>query len=308
MDVENNFDKEKYDYLYSLYKSNRDKQATIKVGMEKFNIGIRESKDIVDYIADKVYAEESKEKEEISNEEMPTNGLKKRNPIVKIIAIIGYCILILLLATQVGNEESKKGIIVAFFGGTFAFVCVILNYFNTPTSEHIFPFSLTKYFIHNLIYKILFILVALWLPTKINIESEKIGLIYYGIVIIAGIVFVVQLLKKSTERFRVEYGKIQYSHQIVDLFGNYSTYAPDDHRNDMFRTWVYYDIHSITKLEETFNSITIYGYIEKSVTRFTPADFRTGKTKRLDKIKITKSFKNTPNLIKALNMCVKERK
>jgi len=308
MDVENNFDKEKYDYLYSLYKSNRDKQATIKAGMEKFNIGIRESKDIVDYIADKVYAEESKEKEEISNEEMPTNGLKKRNPIVKIIAIIGYCILILLLATQVGNEESKKGIIVAFFGGTFAFVCVILNYFNTPTSEHIFPFSLTKYFIHNLIYKILFILVALWLPTKINIESEKIGLIYYGIVIIAGIVFVVQLLKKSTERFRVEYGKIQYSHQIIDVFGNYSTYAPDDHRNDMFRTWVYYDIHSITKLEETFNSITIYGYIEKSVTRFTPTDFRTGKTKRLDKIKITKSFKNTPNLIKALNMCVKERK
>ena len=76
----------------------------------------------------------------------------------------------------------------------------------------------------------------------------------------------------------------------------------------MFRTWVYYDIHSITKLEETFNSITIYGYIEKSVTRFTPTDFRTGKTKRLDKIKITKSFKNTPNLIKALNMCVKERK
>jgi len=308
MDVENNFDKEKYDYLYSLYKSNRDKQATIKAGMEKFNIGIRESKDIVDYIADKVYAEESKEKEEISNEEMPTNGLKKRNPIVKIIAIIGYCILILLLATQVGNEESKKGIIVAFFGGTFAFVCVILNYFNTPTSEHIFPFSLTKYFIHNLIYKILFILVALWLPTKINIESEKIGLIYYGIVIIAGIVFVVQLLKKSTERFRVEYGKIQYSHQIIDVFGNYSTYAPDDHRNDMFRTWVYYDIHSITKLEETFNSITIYGYIEKSVTRFTPTDFRTGKTKRLDKIKITKSFKNTPNLIKALNMCVKDRK
>ena len=51
MDVENNFDKEKYDYLYSLYKSNKDKQATIKAGMEKFNIGIRESKDIVDYIA-----------------------------------------------------------------------------------------------------------------------------------------------------------------------------------------------------------------------------------------------------------------
>jgi len=308
LESENTFDKEKYEYLYSIYTKNKDKQETIKAGMEKFNIDIRESKDIVDYIADKVYAEESKEKEEKSNEELPTNGLKKRNPIVKIIAIIGYCILILLLATQVGNEEAKKGIIVAFFGGTFAFVCVILNYFNTPTSEHIFPFSLTKYFIHNLVYKILFMIVALWLPTKINIESEKIGLIYYGIVIILGIVFVVQLLKKSTERFRVEYGKIQYSHQIVDLFGNPNTYADDDYRKDMFRTWVYYDIHSITKLVETFNTITIYGYIEKSVTRFTPTDFRTGKTKRLDKIRITKSFKNTPNLIKALNMCVKERK
>jgi len=308
LESENTFDKEKYEYLYSIYIKSKDKQATIKAGMEKFNIDLRESKEIVDYIAEKVYVEEQKEEKIEPNEELPTNGLKKRNPIVKIIAIIGYCILILLLATQVGNEEAKKGIIVAFFAGTFAFVCVILNYFNTPTSEHIFPFSLTKYFIHNLVYKILFMIVALWLPTKINIESEKIGLIYYGIVIILGIVFVVQLLKKSTERFRVEYGKIQYSHQIVDLFGNPNTYADDDYRKDMFRTWVYYDIHSITKLVETFNTITIYGYIEKSVTRFTPTDFRTGKTKRLDKIRITKSFKNTPNLIKALNMCVKERK
>lgn len=40
----NDFDKEIYDFLYYMYEKNRDKPTTIKIGMEKFKINMKEIK------------------------------------------------------------------------------------------------------------------------------------------------------------------------------------------------------------------------------------------------------------------------
>lgn len=67
---ENQFDNEIYTYLKEEYKKNRNKINTTKIGMEKYNISLQESRNIVNYIADEMYEHENyKSFDEVNNED-----------------------------------------------------------------------------------------------------------------------------------------------------------------------------------------------------------------------------------------------
>ena len=50
----NLFDKEIYDFLFNTYSQNKNKAETIKLGMNKFNMDIKKTKEIVDYISEEI--------------------------------------------------------------------------------------------------------------------------------------------------------------------------------------------------------------------------------------------------------------
>lgn len=67
---ENNFDKETYTYLKNEYITKKSKPEAIKLGMQKFNLSLLETKNIVDFIADEIYDKENyKSYDEVNNDE-----------------------------------------------------------------------------------------------------------------------------------------------------------------------------------------------------------------------------------------------
>ena len=118
--------------------------------------------------------------------------------------------------------------------------------------------------------------------------------------IILFFIFLYQLMKKSTEKFTVEYGLVRYEHERRELFNviyNYNLV----HRYGYF-TVVYYDFSSIKHVHESINSIVIYANIRKQVSITYPGKIVNKPAKNLNKIRLTKSFSSNKNLIKALRM------
>lgn len=316
---ENNFDKELYEYLYNEYNLTKDKQKTIKFGMQKFNKSMIEIKEIIDYISNEVYNKELSKEKAIPKEELPTNEIdyskikyakslfgkssKRKIPPLKIIGVIIYWILILLMFSKTTNQTHQIILFICFFYGIIYFAYTIIKYSKMPPPPHTYIFSLFQYFIHNLIYKI--ILLILLIIGLINIDNPIISIILIIALITLFFTFLYQLLKKSTERFTVEYGFIQYQHERRELFwwdGNSDENSV--HANSYF-TVIYYDIKNIKKIIENINSIVIFADIEKNIHMNRPGQVIKRSPKKLNKLKITKSFINNKNLVKSLQMCSK---
>ena len=73
---EHNFDEEIYKFLYTKYNESKSKPDTIKVGMEKFGLSLKETKEIVDNISEQTYHKEVAENNSQPKEELPTNGME----------------------------------------------------------------------------------------------------------------------------------------------------------------------------------------------------------------------------------------
>lgn len=323
---ENNFDKAIYDFLYYTYEKNRDKQETIKVGMDKFKMTMKEIKEMVDYASEEIYQKEESKKKAIQKEELPTNEVdyskikynkrgiaRSKNFPLKIIGIICYFIIILILLANTKTEAMQKGLFVAFMVGIIALVVTIVNDKNIPPSPHTFVYSFSQYFIHRLIYQIAVLVLVIWLPLQLEnkiygiVSTNKTILIF---IYIAGIIalllrFYYQFAKSTTSKFIVETGTIRYEHERIDLLRN-TAYDPDTLDRYRYFTNVYYQIYSIKKVKETLNEIIIYGNIEKTVVWTRPGDTQRSKPKQMEMLKVPKIFKNNQNLIKALKICEKD--
>jgi len=109
---EHNFDTDIYDFLYSQYNENKNKPETIKVGMEKYGLTMKEVKEIVDNISEKVYQNEEAEKnkktikkQDEPREELPTNGIDYSK-------YVNY-------SSNSAYTEHKKNFIIKFFRSAF---------------------------------------------------------------------------------------------------------------------------------------------------------------------------------------------
>lgn len=136
---ENQFNKEIYSYLKEEYKQNRNKIDTTKHGMEKFNISLQESRNIVNYIADEIYETENyKSFDEVNNEdkfvaktfEFSYWNYLKYNFIYKII----YLAIVIFL-THLFYLCNYRWICLVFIFGVIPISCFIFliqyNYENT---------------------------------------------------------------------------------------------------------------------------------------------------------------------------------
>ena len=63
---EHNFDEEIYKFLYTKYNESKSKPDTIKVGMEKFGLSLKETKEIVDNISENIYYKETSNEKEVT--------------------------------------------------------------------------------------------------------------------------------------------------------------------------------------------------------------------------------------------------
>lgn len=325
---ENNFDKTIYDFLYQEYNNTKNKSQTIKTGTQKFNKSMKEIKEIVDYIADEIYNKELAEKNKIPKEDLPTNGIdyskikytkrlfskstKRKIPILDIIGLILYFVLILWLHSVVDAKIYPFILYIAIFIGIGIFAYIIFKYSELPPDPHTFSFSFKQYFIHNLIYKIIIYVFLIWALIHFADKITKLdnGIIFIILwmifMIILFYVFLYQLMKKSSEKFIVEHNLIRYEYERKELFR--VIYNDDSvHRYEYF-TIVSYDFSSIKHVYESINSIIIYANIKKQVSINYPGKEVNKPVKNLNKIRITKSFSNNKNLIKALKILeIKEK-
>lgn len=314
------FDEEIYNFLYQEYSTTKNKPAAIKKGMEKYNKNMNEIKEIIDYISDEIYNKELAEKKAIPKEELPNNGIyysknkytksflfntsKRKIPPIKIISVIIYWIIILFIYSKTKNPTLQMGLFIGFLIGVVFFAHTIIKYSKMPPTPHTYTFSLLQYFLHNLIYKIILMISLVLILLKLDF-GMYISLIIIITLITLFFTFLYQLLKKSTERFTVEYGLIQYQHERREFFwwdGNNDVNSV--HESSYF-TVVYYDIKSIKKVKETFNNIIIYADIEKNIHMNQPGRTIKRKPKKMEKLKLSKSFINNKNLVKSLKMCIK---
>lgn len=112
---EHNFDKEIYKFLYTKYNESKSKPDTIKVGMEKFGLSLKETKEIVDNISENIYnIEKSKEKD--STQEKVQSINKKLTVDFKLLGFIISIIVIFKIALTY-LPDILKIIFTVIFGG-----------------------------------------------------------------------------------------------------------------------------------------------------------------------------------------------
>lgn len=241
---ENQFDKEIYQYLREEYKKNRNKINTTKIGMEKFNMSLQESRNIVNYIADEIYEiEDYKSYDEVNNEDK-------------------------------------------FVGKTFKF-----SYWN--------------YFKYNLIYKIIYLAILIFLIYLFYICNYNwiCLVIIFGVIPISCFIFLLQYNYTYKMQFDVIPGRINYHSR--DTYN----YVPDT-INDTFRKHTDYDnyIHTITSVKEKYHHIIIYGQIDRQVIDrgyYVRNKYQDRGTVETNYIKVPKYFKNNDELVRCLRQYIK---
>lgn len=298
------FDKEIYDFLFNTYSQNKNKAETIKLGMNKFNMDIKKTKEIVDYISEEIYYDRLIKSKSVPTEELPTNGLdysnlNQKNKLIRnLIMATFYWIIAFIFIANFGIENIASILIIII--GTIALIYAINKPLSIPPPPHTFTFSFPQYFLHCFMPKVfsIILIILIAFPIVKNHIANPVGMLIFFIIISSYILFIiilVELISLVPQSFTVDYGCIQYQHSNIYSY-------PSKDMISRYASYTYYDIYSIKKVTETFNKIIIYGYIEKHRSEHSPSGVQLSSSQRFSCLKVPKSFKNNKNLIKALKI------
>lgn len=172
-----------------------------------------------------------------------------------------------------------------------------------------YHFSLIQYFVHNVIYKVMFVVLLLVVPVFFREvywvkNNPGILLIWYGLVFLICLYLIFDWLKTSTSVIEVDFHEIRYIHRTINRF--------DVHHNDVvgsrlaWASYVQYELKKMTKVKVTLNSIIIYGDIVRTQrSEQLGGTYFEHKTQRCKRLRINKCFKNNSKLIKELKSRIK---
>ncbi len=163
-----------------------------------------------------------------------------------------------------------------------------------------YKFSLIVYFWHKLLYQLI---IGFFLTKSIFVCKDYGITVEYPIIVFAWcileLVYILHVLTDlathSTISFSVEPGRMEYSYK-KPRFDKSQKYHK---RNRRF--YLDYEIQTIERVEEYFNSFVIYGTIIKGKsTNRRATDYGKTDSCRLKKIKVPKYFHNNKKLIETL--------
>lgn len=171
-----------------------------------------------------------------------------------------------------------------------------------------YHFSFIQYLIHNVIYKLIFVMVLLYVPELFKeidfIKKNPIVLVIWYILIAGAVLyFVYAWLKISTSFIDMDFHEIRYGYQTI----NQSATHYDENRDELaWESHIKYQITKVIKIQERRNSFIIYGNIVRIHTsKKLGGEIIQHKTKRLTQIKISKCFKDNSKLINELKSKIK---
>ena len=306
----NNYEKEIYEYLKTDYLNSRNKAITIKNGMQKYNKSMKETKEIVDYIADEIYdIENYKSKEDLDAQ----TSAETKHDNSNVLKRIGLSFLLLSMAVissigLVTAEKKYDNNTISAILASITIVSFIMFAFSLKPKKvrkaNTYYFSFVQYFIHDLVYKILLLAALCCVPSCFkeiffNENNMMLLLIWFLAIFILFFRFLFKWAESSTASITVDLSKVCF--QFRKTNPSLKSEQLDRLHHLAWSNYVDYNIHSITKVTETINSIIIYGNITKKQFYVTPIrDYRHYKPKEYKKIVIRKCFKNNKELIRKL--------
>lgn len=317
---ENPFDMEKYQYLKEEYLKTNNKAAVIKNGMKHFGMSMKETKEIVDFIADEIYEAEnvhSKEKVEFLLDEDESQEVKEerdnynrrikerqRNQRIffSIMAAVSGCLLIithLKLESRIPVMICLGGFLVSMLGYGQALIR------RRPKLRYQYTFSFKEYFVHALLFQIIAGVMLTWSilifrDYGITVEYPVVVFVWYILELFFILYVLGQIASNCNNIFSLEPGKYRYSSKTPRI----ARAKKNRDRNE--RIYVHYEIQTITRIEEHFNYFVIYGTILKiERVNATSTDFGKGKSRHLKKLKVPKYFHDNEKIIETLKKRVR---
>lgn len=298
---ENHFDRDIYQFLYDDYLVSKNKAITIKNGTSKFHKPMEEIKEIVDFIANKVYEESQyKSKEEL---EATSEYVVEHHKNVKVISMILMVVSVLLLGIFI-KGNNKPLMLVSIFLFILSLISFIVGLSTQKAYfKNTYYFSFLEYFIHDLCYKIILLIAIFLFPLwKIDMfrNKEMIILICYGISFFFISYIIYKWIVTSTSEFVIAPGKVVYKYNRPNLTATKEEIEINKYPERAWQNEISYDISKIDQVKETINSFIIYGNITKNQEWNEHGSMRSSKPKTIRKIRIKKCFKNNSELIHKL--------
>ena len=312
---ENPFDMEKYQYIKAEYLKTNNKAAAIKSGMKQFGISMQEAKEIADFIADEIYEDNNiRSKEQVAsllNEDEPKEVREEREAYnIKVYkskknARILFPILFVVFAVLIVKThlafESRTPVMICIVAFIASMVGTAYGTFSKqPKMKDYYRFSLMAYFIHVFLYQLIAEVVLVWAILLCRdhgiIKEYPLVLLVWGILEV--LLFMNILFKwgeTCTIYFSTEPGNYMYGYNLP---------VRKAHRNGKKTNRIYaiyYQIRTITKIEEHMHSFVIYGTIIKGggPRQHRPSSVH-GKQTQIEKVKIPKCFQNNKELLEKL--------
>lgn len=169
------------------------------------------------------------------------------------------------------------------------------------TQPNTYKYSFIRYFIHSLIYKLIFLVAMFWLPLYLRkqevplIKENPILIIIWWIIEFGIMLFwAFKWAENSTSSFTIERGNVVYEHKKPNN-------ALQQEERGKWDLHIYYRIKSISKVRMYPNSIVIYGDIKKEMSYYggagRPENYR---SRNKNKLRVIKCFKNNGELIQKL--------
>lgn len=239
----NNFNQEIYAFLRSDYLQTRNKAVSIKNGMQRFGLSMKEAKEILDFIADEVYEQENYR----SSDEVNDTGKYDRK---------------------------------------------------------IFRFSFIQYFMRNLIYKVIFLILwgyairySLNLPLDHDVKLYlSVGMMTAGFIMF--IVFCYQWGIASTGKVIADSGIINYIYRMPS-----GDTGKKLDRMDSSEAWGMSHNHCIEIVKEVtdgINCVYVYGTVKRQTEKYHHLGTKKYQPASMVKVKIPKYFKDYRKLRQVL--------
>lgn len=160
----------------------------------------------------------------------------------------------------------------------------------------VYKFSIIQYFLHEFLPKSIVIMLLIFLAIQIYKYIPKLEIIIYQLILISFIIFSITIrrfTRQISQEFTINSVTVEYEKEVYS----------DSVRNIHRYTKEKYVIHSIKEVKETISSIIIYGDIRKSyIESYNTVGTNNHVGPKVNKLKLTKSFRNNRNLIKSLKI------
>lgn len=158
----------------------------------------------------------------------------------------------------------------------------------------VYKFSIIQYFLHEFLPKSIVIMLLIFLAIQIYKYIPKLEIIIYQLILISFIIFGITIrrfTRQISQEFTINSVTVEYEKEVYS----------DSVRNIHRYTKEKYVIHSIKEVKETISSIIIYGDIRKSyIESYNTVGTNNHVGPKINKLKLTKSFRNNKKLIKSL--------